>query len=90
MKMVSAIFLLAATLIKQPEGKGQTKHPSGPCMMTVNNPENIRKSILDFTAPFGEINPDIPYLCRRGQSGARKGCFCLFSLCSERGDQKNR
>jgi hypothetical protein len=78
MKMDSAIFLLAATLIKQPEGKGQTKHPSGPCMMTVNNPENIRKSILDFTAPFGEINPDMLYLCRRGLSGLERAVFASF------------
>ena len=33
--------------------------------------ENIRESILDFTARFGEINPDIPYLYRRGLSGVR-------------------
>ena len=26
--------------------------------------ENIRESILDFTARFGEINPDMLYLCR--------------------------
>ena len=78
MKMDSAIFLLAATLIKQPEGKGQTKHPSGPCMMTVNNPENIRKSILDFTVRFGEINPDMPYLCRRGLSGPERAVFASF------------
>ena len=32
-------------------------------------PENIRESILDFTAHLGEINPDMPYLCRRGLSG---------------------
>ena len=29
-------------------------------------PENIRESVLDFTAHFGEINPNMPYLCRRG------------------------
>ena len=80
MKMDSAIFLLAATLIKQPEGKGQTKHPSGPCMMTVNNPENIREFTLDFTAHFGEINPDMLYLCRRGQSGPEKAVFAFFPL----------
>ena len=28
--------------------------------------ENVRESTLDFTAHFGEINPDMPYLCRRG------------------------
>ena len=42
------------------------------------NPENIRKSTLDFTAHFDEINPDMPYLCRRGQSAPPKGRFCLF------------
>ena len=38
-------------------------------------PENIRKSTLDFTAHFGEINPDMPYLCRRGQSGPERAVF---------------
>lgn len=33
--------------------------------MTANSPENIRESDLDFIAHFGEINPDMPYLCRR-------------------------
>ena len=89
MKMDSAIFLLAATLIKQPEGKGQTKHPSGPCMMTVNNPENIRKSILDFTAPFGEINPDMPYLCKRCLSGPEKAVFAFFPSVRRESMKKN-
>ena len=40
-------------------------------------PQNIRESILDFTARFGEINPDIPYLCRRGQSGPEKTVFAF-------------
>ena len=41
-------------------------------------PENIRKSTLDFTAHFGEINPDMLYLCRQGQSGLKKEIFCFF------------
>ena len=41
-------------------------------------PENIRESILDFTSRFGEINPDIPYLCRRGLSGPEKAVFAFF------------
>ena len=41
-------------------------------------PENIRESILDFTARFGEINPDMPYLCRRGQSGPERAVFASF------------
>ena len=40
-------------------------------------PENIRESRLDFTAHFGEINPDMPYLCRRGQSGLEKAVFAF-------------
>ena len=46
--------------------------------MTNDNPENIREPILDFTARFGEINPDIPYLCGRGQSGPKKTVFAFF------------
>lgn len=40
--------------------------------------ENIRESVLDFTAHFGEINPDMPYRCRRGQSGPEKAVFAFF------------
>ncbi len=46
--------------------------------MTDDNPENIRDSVLYFTAHFGEINPDMPYLCRRGQSGPEKAVFAFF------------
>ena len=42
--------------------------------------KNIRESVLDFTAYFGEINPDIPYLCRRGQSGAKREVFAFSPL----------
>lgn len=56
MKLGSAIFLLAAKLIKQPESKDQTKRPSDPPKMMANNSENIREFILDFTSHFGEIN----------------------------------
>ena len=41
--------------------------------------ENIRESILDFTARFGEINPDMPYLCRRGLSRSKE-LFCISLL----------
>lgn len=40
--------------------------------------ENIRESMLDFTARFGEINPDMTYLCRRGQSGPERAVFASF------------
>ena len=40
--------------------------------------ENIRESIFDFTAHFGEINPDMPYLCRRSLSGPERAVFAFF------------
>lgn len=46
--------------------------------MTDDNPENIRESNLDFTVRFGEINPDMLYLCRRGQSGLQMAVFAFF------------
>ena len=41
-------------------------------------PENIRESGLNFTARFGEINPDMPYLCRRSLSGPERAVFASF------------
>ena len=43
-----------------------------------NTHQNIRESILDFTARLGEINPDMPYLCRRGSSGLKRAVFAFF------------
>ena len=40
--------------------------------------ENIRESIIDFTARFGEINPDVLYLCRRGLSVLPRAVFASF------------
>lgn len=40
--------------------------------------ENIRESIIDFTALFGEINPDMLYICRRGLSGPQRAVFAFF------------
>lgn len=83
MKLGSAIFLLAAKLIKQPESKDQTKRPSDPPKMMANNSENIREFILDFTSHFGEINPDTPNLCIRGLSGSKSAVIASFlSVCN--------
>ena len=40
--------------------------------------ENIREFTLDFTAHFGEINPDMLYLCRRSLSGLQMAVFAFF------------
>ena len=38
MEMVSDIFSFGCKTYKRPEGKGQTKHHSGPPKMTTDNP----------------------------------------------------
>ena len=76
--MVPAIFSFGCKTYKQPKDNSQTKHPTGPSKMTATNLENIRESNLDFTARFGEINPDMLYLCRRGLSGP-EGLFLPLS-----------
>ena len=84
-KWFQSFSLLAATLIKQPEGKGQTKYPSGSPEIAAQLPENIRESDFDFTARLGEINPDVHYLCTTevaGQKRAIRPFYSLFSLFS--------
>lgn len=54
------------------------------------DPENIRESNLDFTAHFGEINPDMLYLCRRGQSGPEKAVFAFFPSVRRESMKKKR
>ena len=78
--MSPVIFLLTAKLIKQPEGKGRNAPPTYLSAITANNPKNIRKSSLDFTALLGEINPDMLYLCRWGQSWLQRAVFAFFPL----------
>ena len=51
--------------------------------------ENIREFTLDFTAHFGEINPDMLYLCRRGQSGLQRAVFAFFPSVRRESMKKN-
>lgn len=82
--MNPAIFLLAAKfmcalgVIKAGQNDTPTKDK-----IPQLEPENIRQSTLDSTADLGEINPDIPYLCRRGQSGLQKAVFDSFPSVQE-------
>lgn len=77
--MAPAIFLLAAKFICA-SGVIKAKQNDTPAKGKIPQLEleNIRESILDFTAHFGEINPDMPYLCRRGQSGLPRAVFTFF------------
>ena len=79
MKMSSAIFLLAAKFmcalgaIKAEQNTSSTRRN-----IQQLEPQNIRESVLNFTALFGEINPDMLYICRRGLSGPQRAVFAFF------------
>jgi len=76
--MVPAVFSFGCITYKQPDDNSQTKRPFDPPEITAKNLENVRESILDFTTHFGEINPDMPYLCRQGLSGPERAVFSSF------------
>ena len=65
-------------LINAPRQRSVPIGHSDQAQNTLLGTQNIRESILDFTAHFGEINPDMLYLCRQGQSGLKKEIFCFF------------
>jgi len=79
MKMDSAIFSFGCKSCKQSGCKGLSPSAT-PSMHNIpySEYENIRESILDLTSHFGEINPDLLYLCRRGQSGLKREVFTFF------------
>ena len=75
-KMATAIFSFGCKTFKSPGAKAKQNHQ--PTQDDGRQPRNIREPILDFTARFGEINPDMPYLYRRGLSGSEKAVFAFF------------
>ena len=78
-KWLQPFFLLAAKLYMLLVLLRPSKIPLPPDAISPQlEPENICESILDFTARFGEIKPDMPYLCRRGQSGLKRTVFAFF------------
>ena len=88
--MVSAIFSFGCKSYKQSGCKGQSQTATPIKHKTPHlELENIRESGLDFTARFGEINPDMPYLCRRGQSGPEKAVFASFPSVLRESMKKN-
>ena len=76
-------------LISDPRQRSVPIGHSDQAQNTLLGTQNICESILNFTAHFGEINPDVLYLCRRGLSVLPRAVFAFFSLCSERVDKKN-
>ena len=86
MKWLPQFSILAAKFMCAPVLLRPSKTPLCPPQL---ESENIRESGLDFTALLGKIIPEYPIFAAR-VIGARKGCFCLFPLCSEGADEKNR
>ena len=52
-------------------------------------PQNIRESILNFTSHFGEINPDMLYICRWGLSGHQRAVFAFSPSVRRESIKKN-
>ena len=78
-KWLQPFFLLAAKLYMLLVLLRPSKIPLPPDAISPQlEPENICESILDFTARFGEIKPDMPNLCRRGRSGSERAVFASF------------
>lgn len=82
--LLAAKFICAPGVIKAEQNDTLTKDKT-PRL----EPENIRESILDFTDHFGEINPDILYLCRRGLSELKKAVFAFFPSVRRESMKKN-
>lgn len=78
-KCFQSFFSFGCKSYKQSGYKGQSQTAT-PIKHKIpySEPKNIRESILDFTALLGEINPDMPYLCRRGSSGPERAVFASF------------
>ena len=89
-KWFQTFFLLAAKLYMLLVLLRPSKIPLQPDAISPQlEPENICEYILDFTARFGEINPDMPYLCRRRLSGSQKAVFASFPSVRKESMKKN-
>lgn len=89
-QMAEVIFLLAAKFLCAPGLLRPSKiHLRLNAISPQLEPKNIRESILDFTALWGEINPDMPYLCRRGLSGSKKAFLPLSPSVWRKAMKKN-
>ena len=70
------------------EGPSQTTTPINH-KIPYSESENIRESTINFTVHFGEINPDMLYICRRGLSGPQRSVFAFFPSVRRESMKKN-
>lgn len=76
--MATVFFLFAAKLISLPWCNVGPNTTSARRNIPQLESKNIHESTLDFTVRFGEINTDVPYRYRRGQSGLKRAVFASF------------
>ena len=89
-KCFQSFFSFGCKFYKQSGCKGQSQTASPIKHQTPHlDPENIRESILDFTALFGEINPDMLYLCGGSLSGPERAVFASFPSVRRESIKKN-
>ena len=70
--LLAAKFICAPGVIKAEQNDTLTKDK-----IPRLEPENIRESILDFTALLGEINPDLLYRLQTKLVGIKKAVFAF-------------
>lgn len=89
-KWAQPFFSFGCKSYKESCCKGQSQ-TSSPIKQKIpySESKNIRESILNFTARFGEINPDMLYLCRRELSGAERAVFAFFPSVRRESMKKN-
>ena len=82
--LLAAKFMCAPGAIKAEQNTSSTRRN-----IQQLEPQNIREPILDFTPYFGEINPDMLYICRRGLSGPQRAVFAFFPSVRRESMKKN-
>ena len=89
-KCFQSFFSFGCKSYKQSGCKGQSQTASPIKHQTHHlDLENIREPILNFTSRFGEINPDMLYICRRGLSGPQRAIFAFSPSVRRESMKKN-
>ena len=88
-KWLPPFFSFGCKTFKSPGAKAKQNTPSAHPRDS-QQPRKYPRIQPRFYSPFWRNKPRHALSLRRESVGARKGCFFLFSLCSERDNEKNR
>lgn len=89
-EMATAIFFLLAAKLLRAQEQWLSKTPHLPTQDDGRQPRKYPRIHPRFYNPFWRNKPRHALSLQTRIVGARKGCFCLFSLYSEGTDEKNR